>query len=207
MLVQISSGQGPAECQYFVSRLVESLQSEYDDINIIYKSPAVDRGVKGYDLYRSIIFSTECDLSKLEGTMQWIWNSRIRPNHKRKNWFVDVSVIPEVENINLERERHVTVKTSHSGGPGGQNVNKTETAVTVIDEDTGIVVECREERSQYANKQKALKRLNSILLEVNAKNKADQKNDAWRKHTQIERGNPVRIYTGDNFKIKDDNIL
>ena len=67
---------------------------------------------------------------------------------------------------------------------------------------TGITVECVEERSQYMNKQKAFQRLRAILYEKNLdiKNKAIA--EAWSKHTEIVRGNPVRIYEGENFRRK-----
>lgn len=90
MIIQISSGQGPAECELAVCKLFEALTKEYPDIKEISSHKS-----RFSDCYTSIMFETEDDLSNLEGTIQWICQSPFRPNHKRKNWFVDVSIIPE----------------------------------------------------------------------------------------------------------------
>lgn len=67
---------------------------------------------------------------------------------------------------------------------------------------TGITVTSTKERSQFMNKQDALKKLSAILKNANIANIAKQKNDAWSKHAKIERGNPVRIYEGEKFTLK-----
>ena len=153
--------------------------------------------------FSSIVFSSVQDLSRLEGTMQWICKSKYRPGHKRKNWFVDVSIIPEPEEISEKLTSDtVRIEKFHSGGPGGQNVNKVETGVRVIHIPTGITVSSTRERSQLANKQDALKKLSAVLREMNETNKDLQKTDAWSKHAQIVRGNPIRVYEGEKFELR-----
>lgn len=195
MILQISSGMGPVECRVAVCGIFRQLQKEFPDIEMI-------TAVKGEvsESYSSIIFSSNQDLSKLEGTMQWICKSRYRPGHKRKNWFVDVSVLPETEKIDesLTADK-LEIEKFHSGGPGGQNVNKVETGVRITHLPTGITVSSTRERSQYANKQDALKKLSVVIGEMNASSKDRQKNSAWSKHAQIVRGNPVRTYEGEEF--------
>ena len=100
------------------------------------------------------------------------------------------------------REEDCSVETMHSGGKGGQNVNKVESGVRVKHNPTGIVVECTEERSQYMNKQKALRRIRAILAAKNNENKDSASKDAWSKHNEIVRGNPIRTYEGQGFKRK-----
>ena len=92
MIIQISSGQGPQECELAVSKLYNELKKEYPDIKELSSHSS-----RFSNLYTSIMFETEADLSELEGTVQWICQSPFRPNHKRKNWYVDVSIIPEQE--------------------------------------------------------------------------------------------------------------
>lgn len=198
MIMQISSGMGPVECRVAVGGIYRELEKEFPDIAMI---TSVSGEVEG--AFSSIIFSSEQDVSELEGTMQWICKSSYRPGHKRKNWFVDVSIIPEAEEVDAELTREkLKIEKFHSGGPGGQNVNKVETGVRVTHLPTGITVSSTKERSQHANIQDALKKLTSILREMNKANKDKQKNDAWSRHAQIVRGNPVRIYEGENFKLR-----
>ncbi len=195
MILQISSGMGPVECRAAVGGIYRALEKEFSDIEMI---TAVKGEVEGS--FSSIIFSSEQDLSALEGTIQWTCKSKYRPGHKRKNWFVDVSIIPEAEEISEKLTADtIRIEKFYSGGPGGQNVNKVETGVRIIHLPTGITVSSTRERSQFANKQDALKKLSAVLKEMNVTNRDRQKNDAWSKHAQIVRGNPVRIYEGDDF--------
>ena len=195
MIVQLSSGQGPSECELAVLKLYEALKKEYPDIEFLSAHEAREKGC-----YTSIIFTTERDLSDLEGSIQWICRSPFRPNHKRKNWFVDVSIIPEMENICKDQD--IRFERFHSGGKGGQNVNKVETGERLIHIPTGITVTSTSERSQYANKKDALEKLNVILSQRELAEKQKQVNSAWREHTKIVRGNPVRVYEGEGFKRK-----
>ncbi len=195
MIIQLSSGQGPAECGLAVRKLYESLREEYPDIEMLACHPSGEAGC-----YTSILFSTEQDLSGLEGSVQWICKSPFRPHHKRKNWFVDVSVIPETEHVCKEQD--IRFERFHCGGNVGQNVNKVETGVRLLHIPTGITVTSTARRSQFANKKDALNKLNSILDERERSEQKKQANAAWKEHTRIIRGNPVRVYEGMKFRIK-----
>jgi peptide chain release factor len=192
MILQISSGQGPAECELCVTKLYDSLKKEYADIEMIRQHTSKTKGCN-----TSIMFKTDNDLSGIEGTVQWICQSPFRPNHKRKNWFVDVSIIPEAEEIC--KDQNIRFERFHSGGNGGQNVNKVETGVRLIHIPTGITVTSTAERTQQLNRKDALDKLNAILAAKEAESHAKQTNDAWREHTRIVRGNPVRVYKGMGF--------
>lgn len=90
MLIQISSGKGPAECELAVGKFMRSIMEEISDIEIVDKT----RG-KYKDCFKSVILSTNLDVSYLIGTIKWIVQSPFRPKHKRKNWFIDVKLFEQ----------------------------------------------------------------------------------------------------------------
>lgn len=195
MIIQISSGQGPAECELCVVKLYESLKKEYNDIEILETNAGGKRGC-----WTSVLIRTGSDLSDLEGSVQWICRSPFRPKHKRKNWFVDISIIQEAENpMTGNTAGSIRFERFHSGGNGGQNVNKVETGVRLTHIPTGITVTSTSERSQYLNRKDAMDKLEAVLAGKDAENKARQKKDAWREHGELVRGNPVRVYRGEGF--------
>ena len=198
MIVQTSERQGPSECQLAVAKLFEALNKEDDYFEILSERKGYEKGCLD-----SIRFQTGHDLSSLEGTVLWICQSPFRKNHKRKNWYVDVSIIPDLTEIAADDEYRI--EKFHSGGKGGQNVNKVETGVRIIHLPTGLTAQSTEERSQFQNKRKAMEKLQEKLAGLHQEQKADQVNAAWREHNRIVRGNPVRVYEGEKFVLKRPN--
>lgn len=192
MRVQISSGQGPAECGLAVGLFYRQLQKEGRDIRLIQSVRA-----KGDRVYSSILFETEEDMRELEGSVLWICRSPFRPKHRRKNWFIDVSVLEQLPDA--QGDMKLRFETFRSKGKGGQHVNKVETGVRVIHVPTGISVVSTEARSQHMNKKLAMNRLCDILADMELDNRRREKELAWMEHTRLERGNPVRVYEGMDF--------
>jgi len=159
VMIQISSGQGPDECELAATKLFDSLCREFPSIELIDKSPGRQAGC-----FKSIRFYGDNSLKALDGSVQWICVSPFRPKHKRKNWFVDVSVCAEAD-IAFFQEEMIRFETFRSRGKGGQHVNKTESGVRAIYIPTGDSAVVMDERSQYRNKQLAIERLKQIIFE------------------------------------------
>lgn len=206
MWVQISSGQGPEECAlaagYFLKALLKECRAKNLQAEVLNTLPGkYDGDVK------SVLLSingnkTNALAQELEGTICWICKSPYRPGHKRKNWFIDVKIFYEVNKLEISKT-DVVVEFMRSYGPGGQNVNKVETAVRAIHLPTGLTVTASEERTQAMNRKLAMARLTRLLEEENKKTASDNRRSMWKQHTALVRGNPVRTYEGNDFRRKE----
>jgi peptide chain release factor len=202
MWIQISSGKGPDECELAVSLFCKAYEKECGlaDIKVSILD-AVAGNISGN--FKSILLSVEGQNNKdlISGTIQWICKSPYRPNHKRKNWFINVEVFKESEKLNFS-DRDIKFETMRSSGPGGQNINKVETAVRAIHLPTGIAVAASEERSQHMNKKLAIAKLMNILDTQNEQNSKELEKFMWMQHNLLVRGNPIRTYEGEFFRMK-----
>jgi peptide chain release factor len=127
------------------------------------------------------------------GTVQWIARSPFRPEHKRKNWFVGIEILDPVDETSFS-PKDVRWETMRASGPGGQHVNRTESAVRVTHLPTGVQCTAMEERSQHRNRKLALSRLTQKLNDINSKRRDEAREERWRAHQELERGNPVRVF-------------
>ncbi|MCL1975685.1 MAG: peptide chain release factor H [Firmicutes bacterium] len=194
MILQISSGNGPAECELAVGKFLEVLKSEIPDMKIINETKTKYAGC-----YRSVAVSTNQDASHLLGTIKWIVQSPFRPKHKRKNWFISVDSFDEKPSTTDFSEDVIQFQTFHCGGKGGQNVNKVETGVRATHIPTGLSVTVTEARTQHINKKIAINRLSEIIAKQNFEDENLMKQTMWMQHELLERGNPVRTYSGMEF--------
>ena len=204
--LQITSGRGPDECAYFVEKLLQIILAEALQANLETQVIETIAGEQA-QTYLSVLISLKGEnclifVRQWQGTVQWICRSPFRPLHKRKNWFVGVNALTVPEISGRYTEKEVKFNTMRSSGPGGQNVNKTETAVRVTHLPTGMTVTASEERLQYLNKKLALAKL-AFLLEMKEQEASAQLDrEGWTKHNELERGNPIRIYEGETFKLR-----
>ncbi|MCL1808520.1 MAG: peptide chain release factor H [Clostridiales bacterium] len=195
MRIQISLGNGPVECELAVGKFLEALKDEIPDMVIVSEARSKNAGC-----FKSAVVSTSMDVSHLQGTVKWIAQSPYRPRHKRKNWFIDISLFDEAADETSFDGDLVRFQTFRSGGPGGQNVNKVETGVRAVHVPTGVSVTSTEARTQHLNKKIALSRLGDIIAQQNLDAKALMKQTMWVQHNLLERGNPVRTYEGVGFR-------
>lgn len=104
--------------------------------------------------------------------------------------------------LNKASVKRVRFESMRSSGPGGQNVNKVETAVRAIHLPKGLTVSASEERSQYMNKKLALSRLANLIEAMNKNHFSNRKHSLWEQNGTLERGNPLRVYEGITFRLK-----
>jgi len=199
-ILQISSGQGPAECRRFVPLLAEIIRKDAAQSGLSCQ-PLSEYSAKDEQM-ASLRFVVEGEALAVfrqawEGTVQWIWKSTIRPHWPRKNWFVKVSFFDfEAEAVKSLKPSDLKFETCRASGPGGQHVNKTDSAVRLTHLPSGIVCTASEERSQIRNRELALLRLQERLNLIVEQQHADQSETMWLDHYRLERGEAVRVFKG-----------
>jgi peptide chain release factor len=155
--------------------------------------------------YHSITLGMQDDdlsfFKKLEGVIQWTCKSSHRPNHKRKNWFIEIHIC-EITNVDADlRPQDVVITTYRTAvGNGGQHINKTDSAVRIVHTPTGIIVECTQERSQHQNREIGLARLRKKLNDLKQQVSKQNQKDRWGNHNTLERGNPIMIFECKEFR-------
>jgi peptide chain release factor len=201
--LQISSGEGPAECCWVVARLAEVLTAEAEAAGLAVRTlefvPGEETGT-----FKTVLLSLdgpgEADFAAgWQGTVQWVGRSPYRPQHRRKNWFVGVEPFEIPEELPCDT-KDLVIETMRSSGPGGQHVNKTESMVRITHRPTGLQVIAREERSQRLNRKLALLRMSELLERNHQTALAGVKRQRWQQHHALVRGNAVRVFQGPDFR-------
>lgn len=202
-IIQITSGKGPAECCLAVALALREMLKEAKaqglKHEVIDRFPGQENGTLAsaslkIDGKGAVAFS-----ESWEGVLQWIAQSPYRKFHKRKNWFIGISVY-DTSLLPEWKEKDIVFQTMRSSGPGGQNVNKVESAVRALHVPSGVQVAVSDSRSQLQNKKLAIERLKEAftLWQIAVLQKTQQ--EQWQNHNGLERGNPARVYAGKEFK-------
>lgn len=202
-LIQITSGRGPLECQWVVAKVLKVFLEEAKNNHIDYEIIHRENGDENLTLKSvSLLLQGENVSQFLKnwlGSICWVGKSTFRKLHKRSNWFIGIFEMEGLENIYFN-EKDIQFQTTRSQGSGGQNVNKVNTAVRATHIPTGKSVFVQDSRSQLENKKLSIIRLKEKVLEVHIQQLEKRMQETWNNHLQVQRGNPVRTFSGTDFK-------
>lgn len=202
IILHLSSGNGPAECRWVVARLAWAFAREAQGCDALCEPAETVDDDPASLLLRLSGPGAEAFAAARTGTILWVGASPFRPAHKRKNWFVGVARVDMTEDKAELREADIDYQAMRASGPGGQHVNKTDSAVRATHRPTGLVATSQEQRSQHANRRVARLKLALMLAERGEAVAGDARRAAWDRNQTLERGNPVRTYTGPDFRLK-----
>jgi len=195
MMIQITSGKGPAECCRVVAcvqgLMMKQAKQQSIHIEVLENKAGELSGTLLSATMMAVGDSLDAFVKEWVGTVQWIAQSPYRKYHKRKNWFVGVAAF-DVKELMQWNPKDVKLETCRSSGPGGQNVNKVETAVRGTHLPSGLQVMAMDTRSQLENKKLCLARLEAKIMVWQTEQLIAQQQIEWREHNALERGNPVK---------------
>ena len=199
-IVQINAGAGGTDAADWAEMLLRMYSRWAEDrdmkIEILDAQPGDEAGL------RSVTATISGDyafgyLKVEEGVHRLVRMSPFDAQHRRHTAFASVAVFPELDDsIDVEvDEKDLRIDTYRAGGAGGQHVNKTDSAVRLTHEPTGIVVQCQNERSQHKNRAQAMKVLKARLYEHHRREQEEKLAAMRGEKQEIGFGSQIRSYT------------
>ncbi|WP_156956447.1 peptide chain release factor 2 [Stenoxybacter acetivorans] len=173
---------------------VEILEEDEGEIAGVNRATIKLDGEYAYGLLR-----TETGIHRL------VRYSPFDANNKRHTSFASVFVYPEVDDsIEIEiNPADLRIDTYRASGAGGQHINKTDSAVRITHEPTGIVVQCQNDRSQHRNRDEAMNMLKAKLFELEMRKRSEEKQSLEDSKSDVGWGHQIRSYVFDSSRIKD----
>lgn len=210
-ILTVNAGAGGTDAQDWAQMLLRMYtrwaESKGWTVELLDKSDGDEAGIKSATIKVSGKYAF--GLSKAErGVHRLVRISPFNANGKRQTSFASLEVCPVIEDfekaITIPPE-HLEVETMRSGGAGGQNVNKVETAVRILHKPTGIVVKCQQQRSQLQNKETAMQMLAAKLLAIKQAEHDKKLADLKGENFDINFGSQIRSYVFHPYKMVKDH--
>ena len=206
--IDIQSGSGGTEAQDWASMLLR-MYLRYCErrgfkVEVLEETEGDTAGIKGASLKVSGDYAYGY-LRTESGVHRLVRKSPFDSGNRRHTSFASVSVYPEVDD-SIEvtiNPADLRIDTYRASGAGGQHINKTDSAVRITHEPTGIVVQCQNDRSQHRNKDEAMSMLKARLYELELRKRNEEKQALEDAKTDIGWGHQIRSYVLDQSRIKD----
>ena len=206
--VDIQSGSGGTEAQDWANMLLRMYLRWCEDkgfkAELIEVSDGEVAGIKSATIYVQGDYAFGW-LRTETGVHRLVRKSPFDSGNRRHTSFASVFVSPEVDDdIDIEiNPADLRIDTYRASGAGGQHVNRTDSAVRITHEPSGIVVQCQNDRSQHKNKDQAMKQLKAKLYEMEMQKRNAEKQALEETKSDIGWGSQIRSYVLDQSRIKD----